>query len=128
MAIVLQNDSGHLSCWLICDQNIRLPLKGARDHTLSRKIVYEINQGFTCRSGLGRHSSDDSRARSDGPNNGSQRSSDCRACASAKGPTESDSAAYSEPIKCPNRGVSKRPDSATVSTGFNARERRLGAE
>jgi hypothetical protein len=29
MAIVLQNDSGHLSCWLICDQNIRLPLKGA---------------------------------------------------------------------------------------------------
>src|SRR6202022_1842339 len=67
-------------------------------------------------------------AGSDGPNNGSHRSSACRACASAKGPTESDSAAYSEPIKCPNRGVSKRPDSATVSTGFNARERRLGAE
>jgi hypothetical protein len=29
MAIILQNDSGHLSYWLICDQNIRLPLKGA---------------------------------------------------------------------------------------------------
>ena len=61
MVIVLQNDSGHLSCWLICDQNIRLALKGASDHSLSRKIVYEINQRFTCRSGLGRHSSDDAR-------------------------------------------------------------------
>jgi hypothetical protein len=27
-AIVLQNDSRNLSCWLIGDQNIRLPLKG----------------------------------------------------------------------------------------------------
>jgi hypothetical protein len=24
-----RNDSGHLSCWLICYQNIRLPLEGA---------------------------------------------------------------------------------------------------
>jgi len=29
MAVVLQNDSGHLSRWLMCNQNIRLPLTGA---------------------------------------------------------------------------------------------------
>jgi hypothetical protein len=29
MAIVLQNDSDHLSCRPIYDQNIRLPFKGA---------------------------------------------------------------------------------------------------
>src|SRR5260370_29313507 len=39
----------------------RIPLKGGLSHSLSRKIVYEINQRFTCRSGLGRHSSDDAR-------------------------------------------------------------------
>src|ERR1700731_485215 len=49
------------SSWLIRDQNTQLPIQGARDHSLSRKIVYEINQRFTCRSGLGRHSSDDAR-------------------------------------------------------------------
>jgi hypothetical protein len=31
MAIVLQNDSRNLPCWLISDQKIRLPLKSAEN-------------------------------------------------------------------------------------------------
>src|SRR5258708_30053333 len=49
------------SSWLIRDQNTQLPIQGARDHGVSRKILYETNQRFTCRSGLGRRSSDDAR-------------------------------------------------------------------
>src|ERR1700751_3832754 len=49
---------GRLSRRLIWDQNIRLPTKGAGDQILLQKVVYEINQRFTCRSGLERHSSD----------------------------------------------------------------------
>jgi Putative peptidoglycan binding domain len=45
MATGLQNDSGHLSSWLICDQNTQLPFKGARDHSLSRKIVMRLIKG-----------------------------------------------------------------------------------
>jgi hypothetical protein len=67
-------------------------------------------------------------AGSDGPNNVSPHSSACRGCASAKGPAESASAAQNKLIKCPNRGLSKRPESATVSASFRARERCLGTE
>jgi hypothetical protein len=67
-------------------------------------------------------------AGSDGPNNVSPHSSACRGCASAKGPAESASAAQNKLIKCPNRGLSKLPESATVSASFRARERCLGTE
>ena len=39
MAIVLRNDSGDLSCWLICDQNIRLPLR-VPETIVSRERVF----------------------------------------------------------------------------------------
>jgi hypothetical protein len=49
MAIVLQNDSRNLSCWLICDQNIRLPLKGAETIVLLERSSgdkQEIGRAF----------------------------------------------------------------------------------
>ena len=42
--------------------------------------------------------------------------------------SESVSATYGCPIKCQSRRISGGPNSASVSTGFNARERGLGAK
>src|SRR5258708_23713216 len=43
---------------LICNQHIRLPPPSDRGQIATRKVTYEINQGFACRSGFGRHSGD----------------------------------------------------------------------
>src|ERR1700747_2430871 len=43
---------------LICNRDIRLSPPGDRDQNATRKVTYEINQGFACRSGFGWHSGD----------------------------------------------------------------------
>ena len=56
-----KTQEGVSSASLIWDQNIQLSPQGDLSDLLLRKVVYEINQGVTCRSGLGRHSSDTAR-------------------------------------------------------------------
>src|SRR5580704_17458045 len=69
-----------------------------------------------------------SRTRPDGPKNGSPGSVARRARPIARVPSQFGSAAYGCPIKCQSRRLSAGSHSSPVSTGFNARERRLGAE
>src|ERR1700741_5436650 len=45
MVIVLQNDSGHLSCWLICDQNIRLPLRVPEATVFPERLFMRLIKG-----------------------------------------------------------------------------------
>src|ERR1700736_2370711 len=56
-----KTQEGVSSASLIWDQNIQLSPQGDLSDLLATKLVYEINQGVTCRSGLGRHSGDDAR-------------------------------------------------------------------
>jgi hypothetical protein len=116
--------------WGFPQRRWRFPRRGISKWLRRSQFGPGIQYGRTLRNGpsIFQRIRIRSRTPPDGPKNGSPGSVARRARPIARVPSQFGSAAYGCPIKCQSRRLSAGSHSAPVSTGFNARERRLGAE